>query len=202
MRLARLAMLAALGCALTLRLVGTDWGEPYGYHYDEPAIVAPALRIVESGDPNPHFFRYPSALIYVESVVVWLQHRLAGMDLARASGAAYGPADLGPWTWPALLGGRRVVAVLGTAAVGAGAWLAASCGGTAAAVLAAWMLAVLPLHVEHSHYLTTDVPATTLVLLSLALAAARSSKQVRGSARCGGRLLPSKLPGTARFGYR
>ncbi len=163
-----LTALVLTGAAL--RLVGTSWGEPYGYHYDEPFVVKPALRMVSAGDPNPHFFRYPSALIYAEAAIVAALHRFSGMDLSIPSGLGYGPADLGPWTWPALEGGRWLVAAVGSAGVAAGSLLAFHLGGSSAVIVGAAFLAVLPLHAEHSHYLTTDVPATTLMVLGLALA--------------------------------
>src|SRR5205814_5987654 len=47
--------------------------------------------------------------------------------------------------------------------------------GTATGVGAAWLLATAPLHNESSHFLTTDVPAATLLTgaLALSLTAAR-----------------------------
>ena len=171
--------------AAALRCYGTDWGAPYGYHFDEPFVLKPALRMVERGDPNPHFFRYPSALIYTEAAIALAYHRLCGMDLTVPTGPAYGPSDLGPWSWPALLAGRRFVAAIGALTVAAGALLAWRVGGPTASLATAALLAVLPLHAEHSHYLTTDVPAAGLALLSLALAAgpaSRSSALAAGAA--------------------
>jgi hypothetical protein len=155
--------------AAALRLIGTNWGEPYGYHYDEPFVIAPALRIVSTGDLNPHFFRYPSALIYAEAAVVAALHRWTGLDLSLPVGPAYGPVDLGPWTWPALLGGRWLVAASGTIGVLGAAFLGFRLAGVWTALTAAAFVAVAPLHVEHSHYLTTDVPSTTFMTLALAL---------------------------------
>ena len=170
--MSRPAFVVGLGvivvAALALRLAGTEWGKPYAYHFDEPFVVKPALRIVDSGDPNPHFFRYPSLMIYVEAAIAAGNHVISGMPLAVPEGPAYGPSDLGTWTWPALAGGRHAVAVLGTAAIVLAAIVAFATGGAMAALLAALLLAVLPLHVEHSHYLTTDVPAATFLLGSFA----------------------------------
>lgn len=162
---------ALFAAGLTLRLVGTGWGEPHGYHYDERFVLAPALRIVESGDPNPHFFNYPSALIYASTAVVWL-HSVAGdmpLDLPRS--AAYGPADLGPWTWPALRDARRMVALVGALGMLAAGLLAYRTGGREAALAATALVAAMALHAEHSHFLTTDVPMTTLLVTAFALGA-------------------------------
>lgn len=161
-------VLAGLG----LRLYGTSWGNPHSYHYDEPFVVKPALRMVADGDWNPRFFRYPSALIYAEAAVVSYEHDRHGMDLLAPEGIAYGPSELGPWVWPAIVGGRRLVAAFGAATIAAAGWLGYALGGPAAAIVVAALVAGLPLHVEHSHYLTTDVPATALAVLALALVTA------------------------------
>src|SRR5262245_43496585 len=89
-------------CALALRLVGAEWGKPYAYHFDEPFILKPALHIVDTGDLDPHFFRYPSLMIYIEAAIAAGNHAIAGMPLAVPEGPEYGPSDLGTWTWPAL----------------------------------------------------------------------------------------------------
>jgi len=174
-----MAVAATVLVGLSLRLIGAGWGAPYGYHYDEPFIMKPALQIVASGDPNPHFFNYPSAMIYAETAIVAAHHRFGRMDLLVPRGPGYGPVDLGEWTWPALLDGRRLVAVLGALGVLASAWLAFTTAGAAAAVVAAAVLATVPLHVEHGHYLTTDVPMATWTTLALAVAAGRATRAWR-----------------------
>jgi len=169
----KLGAIAAL--ALALRLLGTEWGRPYAYNFDEPFVLKPALRIVESGDPNPHFFRYPSLLIYLESIVVAANNTFGDMPLSVPNDPSYGPQDLYPETWPALFGGRHLVAALGTLGVVAVALVARATGGPTAGLFAALALALFPLHAEHSHYLTTDVPAVTFLTLALAAFLNRST---------------------------
>jgi len=41
---------------------------PYSCHTDEKYIIEPALRILKSGDFNPHSFRYPSFPIYLATL--------------------------------------------------------------------------------------------------------------------------------------
>ena len=163
---------AVFVAGLALRMIGTDWGAPYGYHFDERFVLAPALRIVETGDPNPHFFNYPSVLIYATAGVTGLHRTLTEAPPPELPGPpAYGPADLGPSTWPVLRDSRRLVALAGALGILAAALLAFRTGGTEAALLASVLVASLALHAEHSHFLTTDVPMTTLVTLAFALGA-------------------------------
>ena len=66
------------------------------------------------------------------------------------------------------LWGRAVTAILGTATVWSST--APACAGArGTALLAAGMLAVMPLHVRESHYVLTDVPVTFFVMLTLLL---------------------------------
>ncbi len=60
---------------LLLVVVGALWlftaqGDlPYLHHPDEPTNLEVADAMVESGDPNPHFFNYPSLFFYLHAAV-------------------------------------------------------------------------------------------------------------------------------------
>lgn len=167
-----LVLLAAAG----LRFDGLDWGRPFTYHPDEHSVVHAALNMVREGDPNPHWFRYPSLLLYLEAILVaglqpWVQ-----ADLRTAPEVTgLGPWDVAPHQFPFVLAGRTLVAVFGLASVYATARLAGAAVSPAAALLAAALLAASPLHVESSHYLTTDVPAMFWIVLALLVALTRTS---------------------------
>lgn len=64
-----LCLLVILVVAISIRLLGIRYGLPYTFHTDEPTIVDRALRILRTGDYNPHFFNYSSLMIYFQSVV-------------------------------------------------------------------------------------------------------------------------------------
>jgi hypothetical protein len=55
-----LYLLVVLVIATGIRLLGIRYGLPYTLHTDEPTIVDRALRILRTGDYNPHFFNYGS----------------------------------------------------------------------------------------------------------------------------------------------
>lgn len=162
-------LLVIIGVALGLRLYRLDFGLelPYLAHTDEPTQYNPALRIVQSGDLNPHFFNYPSLTIYLHAAVMYV-----AFWLGRLAGVYRSLADLEPirtlemavgvvGTPAMLLLGRATTAVIGTLTVGV-VWLATRrlCRRAWLAGLAALMLALSSGHIRLSHYMTVDVIAT------------------------------------------
>jgi 4-amino-4-deoxy-L-arabinose transferase-like glycosyltransferase len=147
--------------AAMLRFVGLGSGIPFNIGVDEPEIMDRAVRMMRTGDFNPHFFDYPGLYFYAQLVVAVLRF-LAG-------------ATAGEWTSldqvessDFYLWGRAVTALLGTLTVLL-VYLAGMRWGTRYAALAAGLMAVMPLHVRESHYVLTDVPATFFVTLALVL---------------------------------
>jgi 4-amino-4-deoxy-L-arabinose transferase-like glycosyltransferase len=134
---------------------------------DEPEILDRAVRIIKTGSFNPHFFDYPSLYIYLQALVAvprFIWGALSGewTTLASAPTSAF-------YVWA-----RAVTAALGTGTVylvyrGARRW------DEPTALVAAGIMAVMPLHVRESHFALTDVPVTFFVALTwvLSLAAHR-----------------------------
>ncbi len=79
------ALLLVFALALALRLWGIGWGLPYLYHPDEFQVVAPYLRMVKTGDLNPHWFIYPSLPLYINGAVYGL-YFLLKLALGRFHG--------------------------------------------------------------------------------------------------------------------
>ncbi len=138
-------------------------GVPFAVGVDEPAVVDRALRILRTGDWNPHVFDYPTLVIYFHAVVAGLVF-LAG----EAAGAWRAVADIDlAWVYAAC---RLAAAAVGVATVWIAYRLALDLGGRAAGIGAAALLAVFPMHVRESHFVLTDVPAAALVTLAIWLA--------------------------------
>lgn len=159
---------AILLTALALRLAGVTYGLPFVYHQDEPILVNHALAL-GAGGPNPRFFVIPSFTIYL-LFVVYAAIYLAGLVTGRYAV----PEDLGLEYLkdPTLfyVSGRLVLGVLcGVLTVWALGRLVARgrTDRTAVPELSALLLAVLPLHVQHSHYLYADAPLTLAMTLLL-----------------------------------
>ena len=62
-------MAAILGAAVALRFVGIEYGLPFGnlLNPDERSIVPRAWKLVHGGGGDPHWFDYPSLLMYVNA---------------------------------------------------------------------------------------------------------------------------------------
>src|SRR6266545_3469179 len=142
------ALAAILGGAAALRFVGIEYGLPFGnlLNPDEQSIVPRAWKIVHGGGGDPHWFDYPSLLMYV----------LAPFE-ALFSG-------------PSFLTARIVMVVLALGAVAAAWWLGSRAfGAPTAGAVAAAVVAVCTIHVTYSRAAVTDVPLTLGVGVALAL---------------------------------
>ena len=142
------ALAAILAGGATMRLVGIQYGLPFGnlLNPDEQSIVPRAWKLVHGGGGDPHWFDYPTLLLYVN-------------------------APFQAWQGePSYLTARIVGVVLATAAIAAAWWLGRRAFGTASAgFVAAAAVAVCTIHVAYSHAAVTDVPLTLGVAASLAL---------------------------------
>ena len=157
----RLGLVLALVAAAMLRFWALPQGVPFALGVDEPEVMERAVRMMKTGDFGPHFFDYPSFYMYVQAAVAVVRF-VCGAMRGLWGGLAQAPTEAF-YVW-----GRGVTAILGTATV----WVVYRAGmrwGARTALLAAVMIAVMPLHVRESHYVLTDVPATFLVMLTLLL---------------------------------
>jgi hypothetical protein len=139
---------AILVGAAALRFVGIQYGLPFGnlLNPDEESIVPRAWKLVHGGGGDPHWFDYPSLLMYVNAPFQLWQHE------------------------PSYLTARVVGVVLSVGAIAASWWLARRAFGTpSAGVVAAAIVAVCTVHVAYSRAAVTDVPLTLGVAVALGL---------------------------------
>jgi hypothetical protein len=170
-----LAVLALiLVAALGLRMLWSHNGLPYLHHWDEPRIANNALRMLQTGDFNPHFFHYGSLLIYLDlgvDVVHYLH--LAGKPEGHPD-ALGSLRDLrvgapGGWEWQVshpsfYLWNRWLTSAFGAGCALVAFLLARALGEQRAALVAAFVVATVPFHVEQSARVTTDVPSAFFAL--------------------------------------
>ncbi len=146
--------------AFTVRLIGLRFGFPYLLHPDEPTAVKRALLFFQNG-LNPHWFGMPSLYLYLLHFSYRVYHAAAELFGAGVMRPPFSPEEFPYYVigrfWSALLGSLTVwlVFLIGTRLYSRRTGLAA-----------AFLLAVVPLHLLHSHYATVDVPVTFLVVLS------------------------------------
>src|SRR2546428_2461728 len=119
------ALLAILSGAAALRFVGIQYGLPFGdlLNPDEQSIVPRAWKLVHGGGGDPHWFDYPSLLMYVNAPFQAWQDE------------------------PSYLTARVVGVVLAIAAIAATWWLGRRAFGTSAGAVAAAVMAVCTIHV-------------------------------------------------------
>jgi 4-amino-4-deoxy-L-arabinose transferase-like glycosyltransferase len=139
---------AILGLAATLRLIGIQYGLPFGglLNPDEQNIVPRAWRMVHGGGLDPHWFDYPTLVLYVLAPFQAWQDQ------------------------PSYLTARLVIATFGVGGVAAAWWLGRAAYGKTAGLVAAAIVAVETVGVAYSHTAVTDIPMTALITVSLALA--------------------------------
>src|SRR5439155_7673489 len=113
---------------------------------DERSIVPRAWGMVHGAGLDPHWFDYPTLVMYV----------LAPFQ-AWESGPSY-------------LTARLVIAAFGVGAVAAAWWLGRAAYGRIAGLVAGAAVAVETIGVAYSHMAVTDVPMTALIAVSLGLA--------------------------------
>ena len=161
MRRSTATLAVILLTAAVLRFWSLGAGIPYAIGDDEPQIMNRSLHMMRSGDFNPHFFDYPGFYIYVQAAVAVVRF------LAGATSGEWHALNQAP-TEAFYLWGRAVTAILGTLTIGL-VYLVGMRWGTRHALLAAALVAVMPLHVRESHFILTDVPVTFFVTLTLLL---------------------------------
>ena len=140
-----MALAAILAGAAALRFVGIEYGLPFGnlLNPDEQSIVPRAWKLVHGGGGDPHWFDYPSLLMYVNAPFQAWQDE------------------------PSFLTARIVAIALSLGSIAAAWWLGRRTFGSG--VVPAAAVAVCTIHVAYSREAVTDVPLTLGVGVALAL---------------------------------
>lgn len=169
-----LPLAAVCALALGLRLWGISFGLPHLYHADEWRLVMPALEMLHTGDLNPHEFLYGSLPRYLLAGLYALYAvygRWTGVLATVNDLPVFGYAtirDVYAYPVPAVyLLGRALIASLGALTAGVVYLVGQRVMGRRGGFIAGLALAVSPLHVVHSHFITADVLMAFFVVLSV-----------------------------------
>jgi len=140
------AFAAVLALAAALRLTGIQYGLPFPLlNPDERSIVPRAWAMVHGGGLDPHWFDYPTLVMYL----------LAPLQAWQDD--------------PSYLAARLTMVVVALGGVAAAWWLGQRAYGPLAGFVAAAATAVETTHVAYSRMAVTDVPLTLGVAVGLAL---------------------------------
>jgi len=154
-RSTRLGLALLLAAGLGLRLWGLDYGLPLSMARPDEEVLVPRLITFDAGDPNPHWFMYPTLSLYL--TFAWLKALLIG---GRAAGVWRGPTDLAALAavdaGALYLLARLLSALLGTATIAATYLLGKLVGDRRAGLVAALLVAFSFLHVRESHFFKPD----------------------------------------------
>lgn len=162
---------AILVLALGLRLWGIWWNLPYVDHPDEGVIVDHAIAFLKTGDLDPHFFNWPSLYMYLSAAVYWV-HLLIGQSQDLYQSAQQWPDSTFVFTLvpQVYVWGRATTAVLGTLLVALTCIIGARYFNRWVGIVAGGIVAVSPLLVQNSHYITPDIPVAVFTTLTVLLA--------------------------------
>jgi uncharacterized membrane protein len=159
-----------------LRFLRTKVGLPYLYNWDEPQIASTALKIMKTGDYNPHFFHYGSLMIYINLIVDILHYfYLMGQPLnAEAYLTSLNDIKinmhLNGWLWgishPSFYHWNRILtALIGTGMVFVTYKIGRYIFNRWVGLVAAFFLATIPYVIAQSAWATVDTPVSFFVVL-------------------------------------
>lgn len=132
-----------------LRFYSIDFGLPANFHPDEVPKVNAIMRMVEQNSWNPQYFLHPSLLLYTTYMMNCVLQAI-GVE--------------GSFRETAFLAGRFVSSIAGTLSIALTYEVGRRLISRNVGLLAAGLLAILPLHVTCSRYLKEDALLTFLVL--------------------------------------
>jgi hypothetical protein len=166
-RLSKVALGAILILGLMLRVHNLDFGLPSLWDDDEPFFMMFGIKLITNATLNPGWFGHPGTitiyLLALTDILVYLGGWLAGgwSTPAEFIKAAY--AD------PALLmiPARMTIVIPAVAGIWLTWRIAGRLVGPSAALIAALILALSPLHIDLSQVIRTDVQMTFFLLLSI-----------------------------------
>jgi len=153
--------------AVVVRFWGISFGLPNPYcRPDEEIIVGKALDFYRTGDLNPHWFSYPSLMMYLV-YLAYLAYGAGGalFGMYESLAGFFASYDYDPTVF--YLIPRAISAVLGTATVAVVYAIGRRCHGSRAGMFAAFFLAITYLHVRESHFGVTDTAMVFFITLSV-----------------------------------
>ncbi|MCK5850868.1 MAG: glycosyltransferase family 39 protein, partial [Kiritimatiellae bacterium] len=150
-------LLLILAVGVAMRFYGISFGLPLSLCRPDESTIIDKAWLVFGGDPNPHFFYYPSLLIYLHAALFTIRYLALSAigtpcDLL-ANELSFNPTSL-------FLITRILSAVLGSLTIIITYLTARRMLSRNISLIAAFFMSICYLHVRNSHFGTTDVPMT------------------------------------------
>jgi 4-amino-4-deoxy-L-arabinose transferase-like glycosyltransferase len=156
----RIALVLILAAAAAARLWFLTAGVPHAVGIDEAQVVDRAIRILRTGDWNPHVFEYPTLVIYFNAALAIVRFLWGALQGEWRSLDGFSVEAI----YTTL---RFAAALIGIVTVWITYRLGTELASRGVGLLAAAQLAVRPMHVRESHFVLTDVPMTALTTLAM-----------------------------------
>ncbi len=150
-----------LAIAFIVRAGGATFGFPLLTHPDEFYVFDAAHRMIETGDPDPHFFNYPSLYLYTQAAVQYGCYLLAK---CREGVRSFSDVPITRLYYV----GRLFTVLLATLSVLLTFHIAKKMMNRWLGLLAAAILTFSSLHIVNSYYITVDLPMSAAALLAIA----------------------------------
>ncbi len=157
-----LLLILAIGAVLRLWHIG--WGLPDLYEEATPLVKSWKMWNwgAQGFEFNPHFFNYPALTFYLNFLLQALEFAFGYLFGFYRNLQSFG-ADLSSIVVPS----RLLTAAFDVGTIYCTYLLAKKVAGEPAALIAAALVALNPLHIEQAHYITVDTPLTFFVVLAL-----------------------------------
>jgi 4-amino-4-deoxy-L-arabinose transferase-like glycosyltransferase len=158
--------------AYCLRIFCIKRGLPYCWHGDEINLMHTTFKILKTGDYNPHFFNYPTLIIYCQTLnaIFCYFYAIKNSLLVSLNEILTNANEYERWWWtishPVFWEwGRRLTVVFGTLSVGI-VYIICSryYSSLLAALLASFFLACNLPHINLSAWVLVDVPTAFFIL--------------------------------------
>jgi 4-amino-4-deoxy-L-arabinose transferase-like glycosyltransferase len=153
---------------LSLRVIGADWGFPFLLHPDESVVANIPVQMAQRSSLDPGEYNHPDHVdIYANALIYHAASHLVYHKPLTETFASH--------TLLYYHLSRILVALLGAACIPV-AYLIGRHFSPATGLCAALLVALFPSYVEHSHFITSDIPLT-LCTLTVILFGIRYLKQ-------------------------
>lgn len=155
--------------AFIIRLNGLNFGLPYIYDYDEVFFINPSIHMLLTGDLNPHWFGHPGSFVMYLFLTLFsflfILRFLFGYENNLNEFQQLFTDD--PTIFYFL--GRLIMVLSAIFTIYLIYLIALKIFNKPIGLLSSFLLAISPLHVEHSRYIRTDIIATMLIMFSIYL---------------------------------